>query len=303
MRLSYGPGIREAIAAGRAVVALESTVIAHGLPRPTNLETARLLEDDIRAGGAIPATIAIADGTAVIGADDRLLERLATEPDVRKVSTRDLAPLLARGRTGGLGATTVATTVEIAAAAGIAVFATGGIGGVHRGAERTLDISADLGALARHPVCVVCAGAKLILDLPKTLEVLETLGVPVIGFGTDELPAFYARSSGLALAHRVEDAIGAARIARAQLERGAGLLVTVPIPPDAALDAAEMEREVASALAAAAQAGVEGAALTPFLLARMSDTTSGRTLAANVALLRNNARVASAIAQRLAALA
>lgn len=303
MRLSYGPGIREAIAAGRAIVALESTVIAHGLPRPTNLETARLLEDDIRAAGAIPATIAIADGTAVIGADEGLLERLATEPDVRKVSTRDLAPLLARGRTGGLGATTVATTVEIAAAAGIAVFATGGIGGVHRGAERTFDVSADLGALARHPVCVVCAGAKLILDLPKTLELLETLGVPVVGFGTDELPAFYARSSGLALAHRVEDAIGAARIARAQLERGAGLLITVPIPSEAALDAAEMEREVALALAAAAQAGVEGAALTPFLLARMSDTTSGRTLAANVALLRNNARVASAIAQRLAALA
>jgi len=303
VRLSYGPGIREAIAAGRAIVALESTVIAHGLPRPTNLETARLLESDIRAAGAIPATIAIADGTAVIGADDGLLERLATDPDVRKVSTRDLAPLLARGRSGGLGGTTVATTVEIAAAAGIAVFATGGIGGVHRGAERTFDVSADLGALARHPVCVICAGAKLILDLPKTLELLETLGVPVIGFGTDELPAFYARTSGLALAHRVEDAMGAARIARAQLERGAGLLVTVPIPVDDALDAAEMEREVASALAAAAQAGVEGAALTPFLLARMSDTTSGRTLAANVSLLRNNARVASAIAQRLAALA
>lgn len=303
MRLSYGPGIKEAIAAGRAVVALESTVIAHGLPRPANLETARLLEDDIRASGAIPATIAIADGAAVVGADDGLLVRLATEPDVRKVSTRDLAPLLARGRTGGLGATTVAATVEIAAAAGIAVFATGGIGGVHRGAERTFDVSADLGALARHPVCVVCAGAKLILDLPKTLELLETLGVPVVGFGADELPAFYARTSGLMLAYRVEDAMGAARIAHAQLERGAGLLVAVPIPEDAALDAAEMEREVASALAAAAQAGVEGASLTPFLLARMSDTTSGRTLAANVALLRNNARVASAIAQRLASLA
>lgn len=303
MRLSYGPGIKEAIAAGRAVVALESTVIAHGLPHPTNLETARLLEDDIRNSGAIPATIAIADGTAIIGADDELLQRLATEPDVRKVSTRDLAPLLARGRSGGLGATTVATTVEIAAAAGIAVFATGGIGGVHRGAERTFDVSADLGALARHPVCVVCAGAKLILDLPKTLELLETLGVPVVGFGTDELPAFYARSSGLVLPYRVEDAMGAARIAQVQLQRGAGLLVAVPIPPDAALDAAVMEREVASALAAAAQAGVDGAALTPFLLTRMSDTTSGRTLAANVALLRNNARVASAIAQRLASLA
>ena len=303
MKLTFGPGVREAIAARRPIVALESTVIAHGLPRPLNLETARLLEADIRESGAVPATIAIVDGAAVVGADDALLARLATEPEVRKVSTRDLAPLLARGRSGGLGATTVATTVEIAAAAGIAVFATGGIGGVHRGAEGTLDISADLGALARHPVCVVCAGAKLILDLAKTLEVLETLGVPVIGFGTDELPAFYARSSGLPLAYRVDDAVAAARIVRAQLERGAGVLVTVPIPAEAALDGADMEREVAAALAAAERAGVSGAALTPFLLGRMSDATSGRTLAANVALLRNNARVAGAIARRLAAMA
>lgn len=302
MKLTFGPGVREAIAARRPVVALESTVIAHGLPRPTNLETARLLEADIRGAGAVPATIAIADGATVVGADDALLERLARELGVRKVSTRDLAPLLARGRSGGLGATTVATTVEIAAAAGIAVFATGGIGGVHRGAERTFDISADLGALARHPVCVVCAGAKLILDLPKTLEVLETLGVPVIGFGTDELPAFYARSSGLRLAYRVDDAMAAALIVRAQLERGAGVLVVVPIPAPDELDRAEMEHEVDAALAAAQRAGVSGAALTPFLLSRMSDTTSGRTLAANVALLRNNARVAAAIAQRLAAM-
>ncbi len=302
MKLTFGPGVREAIAARRPVVALESTVIAHGLPRPTNLETARLLEADIRGAGALPATIAIADGATVVGADDVLLERLARELGVRKVSTRDLAPLLASGRSGGLGATTVATTVEIAAAAGIAVFATGGIGGVHRGAERTFDISADLGALARHPVCVVCAGAKLILDLPKTLEVLETLGVPVIGFGTDELPAFYARSSGLRLAYRVDDAMAAALIVRAQLERGAGVLVVVPIPAPDELDRAEMEHEVDAALAAAQRAGVSGAALTPFLLSRMSDTTSGRTLAANVALLRNNARVAAAIAQRLAAM-
>ena len=302
MKLTFGPGVREAIAARQPVVALESTVIAHGLPRPTNLETARLLEADIRGAGAVPATIAIADGAPIVGADDALLERLAREPGVRKVSTRDLAPLLARGRSGGLGATTVATTVEIAAAAGIAVFATGGIGGVHRGAERTLDISADLGALARHPVCVVCAGVKLILDLPKTLEVLETLGVPVIGFGTDELPAFYARSSGLRLAYRVDDATAAALIVRAQLERGAGVLVAVPIPAPDELDRGEMEHEVDAALAAAQRAGVIGAALTPFLLSRMSDTTSGRTLAANVALLRNNARVAAAIALQLAAM-
>lgn len=300
MNLAFGPGVREAIAARQPVVALESTLIAHGLPRPTNLETARLLEADIRAAGAVPATIAIDGGTAVVGADETLLERLANEPDVRKISTRDLAPLVARGRSGGLGATTVATTVEIAAAAGITLFATGGIGGVHRGAERSLDISADLGALARHPVCVVCAGAKLILDLPKTLEVLETLGVPVIGYGTDELPAFYVRSSGLPLAHRVDDPIAAARIARVQLERGAGLLVTAPIPLEAALDRDEMEREVDAALEDAARAGVSGAGLTPFLLSRLSDATSGRTLAANIALLRNNARVAAAIAQRLA---
>lgn len=300
MRLRYGAGIREAIDAGRAVVALESTVIAHGLPRPMNLETARLLEADIRDAGALPATIAIAGGEAIIGVDDALLERLANDLDVRKVSTRDLAPLLARGRPGGLGATTVAATVEIAAAAGIAVFATGGIGGVHRGAERTFDVSADLGALSRYPVCVVCAGAKLILDLPKTLELLETLGVPVIGFGTDELPAFYARSSGLALAHRVDDAAAAALVARLQLERGAGLLLTVPIPAGAALDGKDLEQEVAAALAEAGRAGVGGAALTPFLLGRMSDTTSGRTLAANIALLRNNARVAAAVAKELA---
>jgi pseudouridine-5'-phosphate glycosidase len=303
VKLRFGPGVREAIAARRPVVALESTVIAHGLPHPMNLATARLLEADIREAGAMPATIAIADGMVVVGADDTLLQRLATESGVWKVSTRDLAPLLARGRSGGLGATTVATTVEIAAAAGIAIFVTGGIGGVHRGAERTLDISADLGAIARHPVCVVCAGAKLILDLPRTMEVLETLGVPVIGFATNELPAFYARSSGLPLAHRVDDAIAAARVVHAQLQRGAGLLVTVPIPTDAALDGQRMEREVASALEAAVRAGVTGSALTPFLLARMNDTTTGRTFAANVALLRNNARTAAAIAHRLSDIA
>lgn len=299
MRLTFGPGIREAIAAHRPVVALESTVIAHGLPFPTNLETARLLEADIRGAGAVPATIAIADGTVIVGADDTLLERLATEPGVWKVSTRDLGPLLARGQSGGLGATTVATTVEIAAAAGITIFATGGIGGVHRGAEKTLDVSADLLAIARHPVAVVCAGAKLILDLQKTLEVLETLGVPVVGFATDELPAFYARSSGLPLPHRADDAIDAARIVRAQLDRRMGIVIAVPIPEDAALDRADMEEEIVRALAEAERAGVSGASLTPFLLDRMSETTSGRTLAANVALLRNNARVAAAIAQRL----
>ncbi len=302
MKLAYGRGVREAIDARGAVVALESTVIAHGLPRPANLDTARALETDVRAGGAVPATICIADGLAVVGANDALLARLANEDGVMKVSTRDLAPLLAKGEAGGLGATTVAATVEIAARAGIEVLATGGIGGVHRGAERTLDVSADLIAISRHPVCVVCAGAKLVLDLAKTLESLETLGVPVVGFGTDDFPAFYVRSSGLPVPHRVDDAPAAARVAREQLDRGAGILIAVPIPEGAALPRDDMAREIDAALARAAEERVSGAALTPFLLARLGDATSGRTLAANIALLRNNARIAAAVASMLAAL-
>lgn len=279
-------------------MALESTVIAHGLPRPMNLETAREIERIVRDAGAVPATVAIADGQAIVGADAALLERLATEEGVAKVSTRDLAPLLADP--AHLGATTVAATVEIAARAGIEVFATGGIGGVHREAERTFDVSADLAAIARHPVCVVCAGAKLVLDLPKTLEQLETLGVPVIGFATDDFPAFYVRSSGLRLAHRAEDAAAAARIARAQLERGCGIVVAVPIPEAEALDASSVEAEIARALADAARQGVQGPAVTPFLLRALGEHGDGRTLAANIALLRNNARVAAGIARELA---
>jgi len=191
MKLAVHPEVAAALAAHAAVVALESTVIAHGLPRPQNLATARALEEEVRGLGSVPATIAVADGQAVVGADDALLVRLAEDPAVAKVSLRDLAPVLARR---GVGATTVAATVEIAARAGITVMATGGIGGVHRGAERSFDESADLEAIARHPVCVVCAGAKLVLDLALTLERLETLGVPVVGYGTDELPAFYVRA-------------------------------------------------------------------------------------------------------------
>jgi pseudouridine-5'-phosphate glycosidase len=264
-----------------------------------NLETVRAMETEVRAAGALPATVALAGGNAVVGADDVLLARLATEGDVAKVSLRDIAPVLARGT---LGATTVAATVEIAARAGIAVMATGGIGGVHRGAERSFDESADLEALARHPVCVVCAGAKLVLDLALTLERLETLGVPVIGYGTDEFPAFYVRSSGLRLPHRVDDPAAAARIAREQLARGAGLVIAVPIGAPDALDRAEGEAEVARAVAAAEAAGVRGAALTPFLLSSLGDATGGRSLRANVALLRQNARVAAAIAGALATL-
>jgi pseudouridine-5'-phosphate glycosidase len=300
MRLAYGAGVKEAIDARRGVVALESTVIAHGLPRPRNLETARLLERDVRDAGAVPATICLADGLLVVGANDALLERLADEDGVAKISTRDLAPFLGRVPAGGLGATTVAATAEIAARAGIQVFATGGIGGVHRGAERTMDVSADLLALAAHPVVVVCAGAKLVLDLAKTLEQLETLGIPVIGYGTSELPAFYVRSSGLRIPYRVDDAVAAARIARVQLGRGAGLLVCAPIPEANALPRPEVERAIDVALAAAEKAGVRGSGVTPFLLAHLGDASSGRTLDANVALLRNNARVAAEIATALA---
>lgn len=284
---------------GRPFVALESTVIAHGLPRPTNLESARACERAVRDAGADPRTIAIADGRVVVGADDALLERLAGEDGVAKVSLRDIAPILA---SGGLGATTVAATVAIAADAGIAVTATGGIGGVHRGAERSWDVSADLGAIAAHPVCVVCSGAKLVLDLPRTLEALETLGVPVVGYGTDELPAFYVRSSGLRLAHRVDDAAAAARVARAQLARGAGMVIAVPAPEEHAMPREDAERAVGRALEQAERAGVSGAAVTPYLLRALGET-DGRALAANVALLVHNARVAGAIAAELAALA
>jgi len=300
MRLAYGAGVKEAIEARRGVVALESTVIAHGLPRPRNLETALLLERDVRDAGAVPATICLADGMLIVGAAVPLLARLANEDDVAKISSRDLAPFLARLSAEGLGATTVAATAEIAASAGIQVFATGGIGGVHRGAERTMDVSADLLALTRHPVVVVCAGAKLVLDLAKTLEQLETLGIPVIGYGTSELPAFYVRSSGLPVPHRVDDPIAAARIARLQLDRGAGMVVCVPIPEANALPRAEMEREIDAALASADAAGVRGSDVTPYLLAQLGGASSGRTLDANIALLRNNARVAAAIATALA---
>ena len=298
MRLAVRPDVAAALAADGPVVALESTVIAHGLPRPMNLETARAMEAEVRDGGASPATIALADGSAVVGADDALLARLAREDGVAKVSLRDIAPVLARGT---LGATTVAASVEIAARAGIAVMATGGIGGVHRGAERSFDESADLEAIARNPVCVVCAGAKLVLDLALTLERLETLGVPVIGYGTDEFPAFYVRASGLRVPHRVDDAASAARIAREQLVRGAGLVIAVPISASDALERGAAEAEVARAVEAAERSGVRGAALTPFLLGALGDATSGRSLRANVALLRQNARIAAELAASLAA--
>jgi pseudouridine-5'-phosphate glycosidase len=295
VKLRIDPEVAAALASRRPVVALESTVIAHGLPKPRNLEAARAVEADVRGLGATPATIAIAEGEAVVGADAVLLQMLASEA-VAKVSLRDFAPILAQR---ALGATTVAATIEIAAQAGISVMATGGIGGVHRGAERSWDESADLEAIADNPVCVVCAGAKLVLDLALTLERLETLGVPVVGYGTDELPAFYLRSSGLRVPYRVDDALAAARVVREQLARGRGIVIAVPIAQADAMDRRETDVQVARALEAADSEGIIGAALTPYLLRHLSDATSGRSLAANVSLLRGNARVAAQIALAL----
>ncbi|MCP5373393.1 MAG: pseudouridine-5'-phosphate glycosidase [Hyphomicrobiales bacterium] len=295
--LDVVPEVADTLAAGGAVVALESTVIAQGLPRPHNREAAAEMEAAVRAGGAVPATIAILDGRIRVGLTAAQLDRLADSP-VPKASRRDLAPLLAAG---GDGATTVSATMACAHLAGIRVFATGGIGGVHRGAGRTFDISADLSELARTPVAVVSAGAKSILDLPRTREVLETLGVPVVGYGTDTLPAFYLRDSGLAVDARADSPVAAAAILRAQWDLGlGGVLVANPIPAADALDPGPVEAAIDGAVAAAASAGVDGKALTPFLLARLAAATGGATLAANRALLRHNAAVAAAIAAALA---
>lgn len=297
--LRLTPEVDEALRAGRPVVALESTVITHGLPRPVNLETARELEAEVRAQGAVPATIAILAGTIRVGLTDEDLERLAVAADAVKVSRRDLAAVLISGRTG---ATTVAATMICAHLAGIAVFATGGIGGVHRGAQQTMDISADLQELARTPVAVVCAGAKAILDLGLTLEVLETLGVPVIGYGTDEFPAFYTRTSGHRLDHRVDSPEQAAQLIRLhQTLTPGGVLIANPIPPEDALPPDLVQDAVERALREAERQGIRGKAVTPFLLEAVRQATGGRSLTANVALLRHNAALAARIAAALAA--
>ena len=297
--IEVAPEVAEALAAGGAVVALESTIISHGMPYPDNLETARAVEGVVRAHGAVPATIALLDGRVRVGLDDASLERLAAAGDVAKASRRDLAVLLARGATAG---TTVAATMHLAARAGVAVFATGGIGGVHRGAERSWDVSADLTELGATPVTVVCAGAKSILDLPRTLEVLETEGVPVIGFGTDEFPAFFTRSSGLSVPHRVDSAAELAAVVRAQRDLGlpGGILVTNPVPAADEVPAAEIGAHIERALADADAAGVAGGDVTPFLLGRIVELTGGRSLAANIALVRGNAAVAADLAVALA---
>ncbi len=285
--------VQLALDAGRPVVALESTLIAHGLPHPQNLEAARMLEGVIRDGGATPATIAVIAGTIKVGLNEDDLMRLARGKGVRKLSRRDLPVAIARGEDG---ATTVAATMAVAELAGIDVFATGGIGGVHRG--QSLDISADLPELARTPVIVVCAGAKAILDLPRTLEWLETHSVPVLGYGTDTFPAFYLRSSGLPVAAQVDTPQEIAGIWRAMRAMGSagGILVTVPIPAAHALPPAMVESVIQMALQDARAAGVRGPRLTPYLLARIAELTGGRSVAANIALLRNNATVAATIA-------
>ncbi|MEM7442660.1 MAG: pseudouridine-5'-phosphate glycosidase [Pseudomonadota bacterium] len=300
--LNVSQEVADALAETRPVVALESTIIAHGMPYPTNIETALEVEAIIREEGAIPATIAVLDGQPSVGLSKDALHRLATGKEISKLSRRDMAVALARGADG---ATTVATTMMIADLAGICVFATGGIGGVHRGAEASFDVSADLQELARRPVAVVCAGAKSILDLPKTLEVLETLGVPVIGHGTDTLPAFFARSSGLALPHRADTPAELAEIIhhQRQLDGAGGLVIANPVPESDAMPAQRIDSMIEAALVEAEQAEISGKEMTPFLLAKLADLTGGDSLRTNIALIKNNARLAARIASSLCRIA
>jgi pseudouridine-5'-phosphate glycosidase len=297
--IQLAPPVRDALRAGRAVVGLESTLISHGLPRPANLETALAMESAVRRAGAIPATIGIIGGRPTVGLSEAQLELLATRDGVVKASRRDLAVVAARG---AHGATTVAGTLALMELAGLRLLATGGIGGVHRGAEQSFDVSADLAELARTRAVVVCSGAKAILDLPRTLELLETLGVTVLGYRSDELPAFYTASSGLPVTACVETLAEAAAIAGARWALGlaGAIMLAVPPPAETALDPAESAAEVEAALAEAERLGIRGREVTPFLLSRVADLTSGRSLAANRALLVNNARVAAELALALA---
>ena len=296
MKLTFNEEIAGALHFERPIVALESTVISHGLPAPQNLETALRLEQIIRDAGAIPATIGMFDGEMFVGLSRAQIERLAEGKNVRKLSTRDLAIAAARKMDG---ATTVATTAFVAHRAGINVFATGGIGGVHRGFAG--DVSADLPQLAGTPIIVVCSGAKAILDLPATREWLETNGVPVLGWKCDKLPAFYSATSGLDIDERVDSALEVSEIADARRELGsnAALLVTVPVPAEFAIDAGEVDSLIGAAVEEADRNHVSGKELTPFLLNELSQASGGKTLAANIALLENNARVAAEIAKSL----
>jgi pseudouridine-5'-phosphate glycosidase len=289
--------VREALEEGEPVVALESTVISYGLPYPDNLQVAHAMQEIIRSEGAVPATIAVLAGRVHVGLGTAELEQLAQSQEVRKVSRRDLPLAVGLGLNG---ATTVSGTMVLAHRAGIEVFATGGIGGVHRG--HPWDVSADLTELGRTPVTVVCAGAKAILDLPLTREVLETQGVPVVGYGSDMMAAFYTRSSGLPADIRVDEPEQAANLIRARRELGLdnGILITVPVPAEDEIPAGEIEGAIARATAQAEVEGVRGAALTPFVLARLAELTAGRSVRTNVSLLRNNALVAAQVAVALA---
>lgn len=293
--LIFSQEVKEARATGKPLVALESTIITHGMPHPRNVETARLVEADIRAQGAVPATMAVVEGAIKIGLSDEELDDLGQRENVMKLSRADLAYCVSAGKTG---ATTVAATMMLAKLAGIAVFATGGIGGVHRGAEESFDISADLEELSRTDVIVVCAGAKAILDLPKTFEVLETNGVPVIAVGSDELPAFWSRQSGLSAPLRMDSAQEIARHAkmRAALSISGGTLVANPVPNEAALLPNEVDFWINEALLKANAAGISGKEVTPFLLGEIVSQSGGRSLETNIALVRNNARLAAQIA-------
>lgn len=291
--LEVKPEVAQAIAQGKPVVALESTIISHGMPYPQNVETALQVEQIIRENGAVPATIAIIGGKLKAGLTPAEIEYFGKKGQaIAKASRRDLAVLCARGQDG---ATTVATTMIIAHMAGIGIFATGGIGGVHRGAETTMDISADLEELAHTPVLVVCAGAKSILDLGLTLEYLETHGVPVIGFGTEELPAFYTRISGFGVDYRIDtpQELAAAFFAQNEMELGGGMLVANPIPTEYAMDPAVINGAIDQAVKESRDQGIHGKATTPFLLARVAELTGGDSLASNIQLVFNNARVAA----------
>lgn len=291
------PSVARALAQRGAVVALESTVLAHGLPRPRNLEVGVAMEDAVASAGAVPATVGVVAGVPRVGMERAHIEHLAMADGVLKLSTRDLAVPVARGTDG---ATTVAATMWLAVRAGVRVFATGGIGGVHRGEDR--DVSADLTELGRTPMLVVCAGAKSVLDLPATREALETAGVLVVGYGTDELPAFYSARSGIPVDVRVDDADEAAALWRAHRDFGlpGAMLLCVPPPPAHALQADQIDGAIAGALDRARREGIRGKEVTPFLLRAVAEATGGRSLEANVALLLNNARVAASVAVAVA---
>ena len=298
--LDISPEVREALEQGRPVVALESTIISHGMPYPQNVETALRVERTIRENGAVPATVAVIGGRLKAGLSEAEIEYLGSKGRaVAKASRRDLPVLVARGMDG---ATTVTTTMIIAHMAGIKVFATGGIGGVHRGAETTMDISADLEELARTPMMVICAGAKSILDLGLTLEYLETKGVPVIGYGTDELPAFYTRKSGFKVDYRLDtpEELAAAFRASLGMGLGGGMLVTNPVPEEYSMDPDRINAAIDEAVAEANAKGIKGKETTPFLLARIKDITGGDSLASNIQLVLNNARLAARTAKCLA---